>query len=102
MDRKGETLMLVVRNSFVAKPGNAGKLVAMLKDATAVVGLHSVRVMTDVTGDFNRVVMEHQVENLAALEAVMQQYRTNETVREKMKGYTDLWITGTREVFQIV
>lgn len=94
--------MIVVRNSFIAKPGNAGKLAAMLKEATAVAELSSVRVLTDVTGDFNRVVMEHQVEDLAAFEATMKHYQTNEKMREKMKGYTDLWTTGSREIFQVV
>ena len=94
--------MIVVRNSFIAKPGNAGKLAAMLKEATAAAELPSVRVLTDITGDFNRVVMEYQAENLAAFEATMKQYHTNEKMREKMKGYTDLWTTGSREIFQVV
>ena len=94
--------MIVVRNSFIAKPGNAGKLAAMIKEAGAIGGLSGLRVMTDVTGDYNHVVMEHQVENLAALEATMKEYQSNSKLHEAMKGYTDLWITGSREVYQIV
>jgi hypothetical protein len=29
-------------------------------------------------------------------------YATNETFRAKMKGYTDLYVTGSREILQIV
>jgi hypothetical protein len=93
--------MIVVRNSFVAKPGQAGKLAALLKDATSVAGLKRVRVLTDITGDFNRVVMEHEAENLGEFEATMKEYMSNGVLREKMKGYTDLWTTGSREIFQI-
>jgi hypothetical protein len=31
----------------------------------------------------------------------MKDYATNTVFREKMKGYTDLWISGTREILQI-
>ena len=32
----------------------------------------------------------------------MQEYTKGGAFKEKMKGYTDLWLTGTREIFQIV
>jgi hypothetical protein len=32
----------------------------------------------------------------------MKQYMTDEAFREKMKGYTDLWVTGSREILSIV
>ena len=94
--------MIVVRNCFVAKPGSAGKLAAQLKEAAAAANLPKFRVLTDVTGDFNRVVMEYEAENASEFEARMQEYRTNSAFREKMKGYTDLWTTGSREILQIV
>jgi len=94
--------MILIRNCFVAKPGQAGKLAAQLKDAATSVNLPKVRVLTDLTGDFNRVIMEFEVENIGAFENSLQEYRTNAVFRDKMKGYTDLWITGTRELLQIV
>ncbi len=82
--------MLVVRNCFVAKPGNASKLAAQLKEAAAVAKIPNHRVLTDLTGDFNRVIL-----------ARLKDYGTNPAFREKMKGYTDLWATGSREILQI-
>jgi hypothetical protein len=93
--------MMIVRNCFVAKPGNASKLAAQLKEGAAVAQLPKHRVLTDVTGDFNRVVLEFEVENIAGFEDRMKQYATDEKFREKMKGYTDLWVTGSREILQI-
>jgi hypothetical protein len=93
--------MIVVRNCFTAKPGNASKLAAMLKEAAAVAGIPKHRVLTDLTGEFNRVVLEYEAENVGEFEARMQDYRTNPHFREKMAGYTDLWITGSREIFQV-
>ena len=94
--------MFVIRNSFVAKPGQASKLAALLKDVTATFDMPGSRVMTDVTGDFNRVVMEYTAENFGEFEANMKRYMSDPAIREKMKGYTDMWLTGCREIFQVV
>lgn len=94
--------MIVVRNCFIAKPGQASKLAAQLKDAAASSTITNYRVLTDLTGDFNRVILEHQAENMSEFEARMKDYGTNETFRAKMKGYTDLYLTGSREILQIV
>jgi hypothetical protein len=93
--------MLIVRNCFVAKPGNASKLAAQLKEAAAAGKFSRYRILTDLTGEFNRVVMEFEVQNIAEFEAQWKDYSTNEAFRAKMKGYTDLWISGSREIMQI-
>jgi hypothetical protein len=93
--------MIVVRNCFIAKPGHASKLATLFKEAAVIAQIRKHRVLTDLTGDFNRVVLEYEVENLSEFEARMKDYFTNEKFREKMKGYTDLWISGSREILQI-
>ncbi len=94
--------MIVVRNCFVAKPGNASKLAAMLKEVMASGDVPGVRILTDLTGDFNRVVMEFPAANVSEFEERMKQYATDANLREKMKGYTDLWVTGHREILTVV
>jgi hypothetical protein len=93
--------MLVVRNCFVAKPGNASKLAAQLKEAAAVAKIPKHRILTDLTGEFNRVILEFEVENIAGFEERLKDYGSNEAFRAKMKGYTDLWNSGSREILQI-
>jgi hypothetical protein len=93
--------MLVVRNCFVAKPGNASKLAAQLKEASTSAKIPRSRVLTDLTGEFNRVILEFEVENVSGFEAQLNDYHTNEAFRAKMKGYTDFWISGSRELLQI-
>lgn len=94
--------MIVVRNCFVAKPGSASKLAAQLKDAAAAGNMGRFRVLTDVTGDFNRVVLEYEVEGVGEFEERMREYNNNMALREKMRGYTDLYVTGSREIMQVV
>jgi hypothetical protein len=93
--------MIVVRNCFVAKPGNASKLAAQIKKAAAAAKILKHRVSTDLTGEFHRVILEYEAENVGEFEARMRNYRTNEAFRENMTGYTDLWITGSRDILQI-
>ena len=93
--------MIVVRNCFVAKPGHASKLAAQLKEAAASGKFTKWRVLTDLTGEFNRVILEYEVKDVAEFEAQMKDYATNQAFRDKMKGYTDLWATGSREILQI-
>jgi hypothetical protein len=92
--------MFIVRNCFLAKPGQASKLAALMKEVAAM--LPGGRVLTDVTGDFNRVIFEYEAANVAEFESRMQQYATDPQVRSKMQGYTDLWLTGTREILRVV
>jgi hypothetical protein len=99
---QGGTLMLIVRNSFVAKPGNASKLAAQIKDAVSTGKFQKFRILTDLTGEFNRVILEFEVANLSEFEAQFKDYNTNEAFRAKMKGYTDLWKSGSREILQVM
>jgi hypothetical protein len=94
--------MLVVRNCFVAKPGSASKLAAQVKEAAASGKIARYRVLTDLTGEFNRVILEFEVESAAEFESQLKDYSTNESFRAKMKGYTDLYITGSREIMQVM
>jgi hypothetical protein len=55
-----------------------------------------------VTGEFNRVVMEYEVESVVGFEETFKKYTSDPQIREKAKGYTDLWITGSRELFRVV
>ncbi len=94
--------MIVVRNSFIARPGQAGKLAAHLKEMAAAGNLRNARVLTDLTGDFNHVVMEHEVESASEFDEILKRYSLDPAVREKAKGYTEFWNTGRRELFRIV
>ena len=92
--------MIIVRNVFVATPGNASKLAAQMKSAAATAKWPRHRVLTDVTGEFNRVILEYEVGSISDFEARLTDYATNETLRAALKGYTDLYLTGHRELLQ--
>jgi hypothetical protein len=94
--------MIIVRNVFIAKPGNASKLAAQFKSAATTMpgNMGKARVFTDLTGDSNKVVLEFEHESISQWEASMKEYQSNPTVRDAMKGYTDLYLTAHREILQ--
>lgn len=96
--------MIIVHDVFICKPGNASKFAKLFKEVMAD-NAELLHVMTDVTGDFNKVVMVTKYDSLSAYEQTMQQY-TQDTgemkkMKEKMKGYHELYLTGSREIYQV-
>jgi heme-degrading monooxygenase HmoA len=96
--------MIIVHDIFVCKPGNASKLAKMFKEAMEG-DENMVNIMTDMTGQFNRVIMVSQYENLSAYEQSWEKYMQNseemKKMQEKMQGYTDLYLTGSREIYKV-
>ena len=96
--------MIIVHDVFVCKPGNASKVAKLFKEVMAN-NSDLVNIMTDLTGDYNRVVMVSKYDSLAAYEQSFQKYMQDteemKVMKEKMKGYTDLYLTGSREIYQV-
>ena len=98
---------MIIRDVFTAKPGQAGKLAALFKKVMA--NQRSVRILTDFIGDFNTVEMEFEVKDLAEFEQMMKQYSSGELMKgldpetaAAMSKYSDMYITGRREVLKVV
>jgi hypothetical protein len=99
--------MLILRDIFTAKPGQASKLAGVFKK---VFGQDpAVTVMTDMIGGFNTVIMDRKIKDLTEYEALVAMYRSGKpgpnmdpNAFKVMEGYTDLYESGRREVLQIV
>ena len=96
--------MIIVHDTFTCKPGNASKVAKMFKEAMAD-DPDMVNIMTDMTGAYNRVIMVSRYDNLAAYEQSFQRYMqdSEETkkMKEKMQGYQDMYLSGSREIYQV-
>ncbi len=95
--------MIIVHDIFICKPGNASKLAKKFKDAMTD-NSELVNIMTDLSGQYNRVVMVTQYESLAAFEENFEKYKQNSEAMKKMTeamaGYQDMYLTGSREIYQ--
>jgi hypothetical protein len=96
--------MIIVHDIFVCKPGNASKLAKLFKEVMQD-NDNTVNIMTDMTGQYNRVVMVSQYENLTAYDKSWEKYKQDteemRKMNEKMKGYTDMYMSGSREIYQV-
>jgi uncharacterized protein (UPF0248 family) len=96
--------MIIVHDTFVCKPGNAGKAAKIFKDMMAN-NKDFVHVMTDLTGQYHRVVMVSRYENVSAWEKAQEEYMNpSEEMKQamaKMKDFNDMYLTGTREIFKV-
>ncbi|MGC4038351.1 MAG: antibiotic biosynthesis monooxygenase [Chitinophagaceae bacterium] len=95
--------MVIVHETFTCKPGNASKLAKLFKELMQD-NPEFIQVMTDMSGEFNKVVILSRYESLTAYEQHFQDYMNDseETrkMKEKMKGYHELYLTGCREFYK--
>jgi hypothetical protein len=95
--------MIIVHDTFVCKPGNASKLAKLMKEwmSNQPEILH---LMTDMTGQWHRVISVSQFENLAAYEKNWEKWAnpTEEMkkMEEKFKDMNDMYVSGSREIFK--
>ena len=96
--------MIIVHDIFICKPGNASKLAKKFKDAMGKAD-ELVHIMTDMTGQFNKVVMVTKYESLTAYEQSWEKYMQNteemKKMNEAMSGYQDMYLTGSREIYKV-
>ncbi len=101
--------MYIIREVFKAKPGQASKLAKLFKKMAT--GEMKGRVMTDMVGPYNTVVMEMEVESLAEWEKKMAEHKSgkpdpemeklDQATKDEIAKYTELYTEGRREIFQI-
>jgi heme-degrading monooxygenase HmoA len=96
--------MIIVHDIFICKPGNASKVAKLFKEVMTG-NEELVNIMTDMSGQYNKVVMVSKYESLAAFEASWKKYEQNteemKKMQEKMAGYTDMYLTGSREIYKV-
>lgn len=96
--------MIIVHDIFICKPGNASKLAKKFKEAMAD-STELVNIMTDMTGQYNRVVMVSKYKNLTEYEQSWEKYQkateAMKKMNEAMAGYQDMYLTGSREIYQV-
>jgi predicted translin family RNA/ssDNA-binding protein len=96
--------MIIVHDIFICKPGNASKMAKMFKEAMAG-NDELIHIMTDMTGQFNKVVMVSKYANLNEYEQSWEKFQKDTEAMKKMEkimtGYQDMYLTGSREIYRV-
>lgn len=98
--------MLIIRDVFTCKPGNAmqvaGKFKKAIPSMETLDGFRGCRVLVDYIASYWTVVLESEVDSLEKFERHMAEFSGRPEVREALAGYMDLVEGGHREVYRIV
>ena len=88
--------MIIVHDIFVCKPGNASKLAKLFKEWADT--QKQTYVMTDMTGQWHRVIVASTHDSLAAYEEnfkkMMADSPENRAMNEKFKDVNDMYSFG--------
>lgn len=97
--------MYLIREVFQAKPGKAKELVKMFKLAEPYFkiseGISSMKIMTDIVGNYWTVVLESETENIGGFITNLRSATMSEELKEIMKGYMECIESGRREIFLV-
>lgn len=96
--------MIVVREVFIAKPGMASKLANMFKDQIAQGEMgNGFKVMTDMTGPFNKVVIETEYDDMGAFDREIQEFMKQPKAKPdpSKPSHVDMYLRGKREIFRV-
>ena len=96
----------LIRDVFRCKPGHATALVDVFRRVAGVFeredGFRNTRILVDFVAPYWTVVLEAELDTLAAFDEHMATYASNPEVREAMAGYLEHVEGGHREIFRIV
>jgi hypothetical protein len=100
--------MIIVHDIFVCKPGNASKIAKLFKEWADVVGKPNegkgIYVMTDMTGQWHRVIVASTHESLTDYEETtkkMGQAPEEKAIMDKFKDMNDMYVSGSREIYKV-
>ena len=94
--------MIIVRDVLQAKYGKGDDLVALFKEAREMWSSHySDRILTDASGPFFTVVVETEIESLAAWEQLTEKYMAMPEFGEWFGRMIPLIESGRREFYNL-
>lgn len=97
--------MIIVHDVFVCKPGNASKLAKLFKEWAEIRPKKNTYVMTDMTGQFHRVIVASNYGSLADYEEESKKMGgespEEKALMEKFKDMNEMYVSGSREIFKV-
>ena len=82
--------MIIVHDTFVCKPGNASKMAKLFREWAGVMPKKNMYVMTDMTGQFHRVIVASNHKNLAEYEKSYDKMPDSPKAKALMKKFDNM------------
>jgi hypothetical protein len=96
--------MISVHSTFICKPGNAGKLAKLFREWADLKKETNMSVLTDMTGQFHRVIITENHADLAAYDEAQKdvgQTAEEKALMEKFKDMNEMYVSGSRDIFKV-
>lgn len=97
--------MIIVHDTFVCKPGNAGKMAKLFKENMPFDPKIDPYVMTDMTGQWHRVIVATNHQSLADYEENTKKWSAdtpeNKATNEKFKDMNEMYVSDSREIYKV-
>ena len=96
--------MIIVHDIFICKPGNASKLAKLFKEWAEIKPHKNTHVLTDMTGQFHKVIVAASYESLSAYEGETKNFGQSpeeKAMMEKFKDMNDMYVSGSREIYKV-
>jgi hypothetical protein len=99
--------MIIVQDTFVCKPGNASKLAKLFREwADVRPKERDTKIMTDMTGQWHRVVVSGTWESLTdyedELKNMMERMSPEEkAIMDKFANMNEMYVSGSREFYKL-
>jgi hypothetical protein len=96
--------MISVHATFICKPGNASKVAKLFKEWAGIKKELNMSVLTDMTGQFHRVIITENHASFAAYEEAeenMGKTPQEKALMEKFKDLNEMYVSGGREIFRV-
>ncbi|HEY4528362.1 MAG TPA: hypothetical protein VJJ48_00845 [Candidatus Paceibacterota bacterium] len=98
--------MIIVHDTFVCKPGNASKLAKLFKEWANLEKKrgYDITIMTDLTGQWHRVICATLHGSLAEYEKNMYDMGNTPAHKKlmmKFKNMNDMYVSGSREIYKV-
>ena len=97
--------MYIVRETFIAKPGHAGKFARMMKEEMDKWKDFKGYVMLDAVTDYNKIVVEYELASLTDFENEMKKMDAEKAKKDDNAPppeYTQYYLKGKREIFRVM
>lgn len=96
--------MILVQDTFVCKPGNAGKLAKQFKEMMSY-DKRVKYILTDMTGQWHRIIMVSEYDSLAAYEQSWEEMQNPtpemQKAMEGFKNMNEMYVSGSREILKV-
>lgn len=98
--------MIQVQDTFICHPGNASKLAKLFKEWADFLKTegHTATVLTDMTGQFHRVIIVGTYKDLTAYEEIIRNMGKSAKEKKMMQKFSkmnEMYHSGSREIYKV-